>query len=134
MLVGRFSDTGFDPVFQSWMKDIVDAVYDWNEEECKRRFPKRWKLMKIIHTNGLMVDSRFSYNGVHVFFLPLKDQIISFELSHLRGHRPSYHEKEFDDNTVCYMLGGMEERHRSTLSDLLKLSHRGAYIPSSKGD
>jgi hypothetical protein len=41
MLVGRFSDTGFDPVFQSWMKDIVDAVADWNEEECKLKFPKR---------------------------------------------------------------------------------------------
>lgn len=85
--------------------------------------------MKAIHDSGLVVDSQFSYKGVHVFFLPLADRIVNVELSHLRGHRPPYHEKEFDDNTVCYMLGGVQKRHRSTLSELLNLGHQGAYIP-----
>lgn len=128
MKVCRYSDTGFTPVFQQFMKDQVSYLLSFEREDCGLSDHILEMVDLGVRSRLEGFNSEFSFVGIHVFFLPHRDEDVKLFLNHL-DDIPPYHEMELDDETQAHRLNDPFSAPLTSLIDLKRTGQVGAYIP-----
>ena len=133
MMLLRYSNTGFAPLFQSKMKGHIDYLDNFNPDDLPSNLTDyaRTLIIRTISENKPKINRNFELYGVHVFFA---DQVhpddIRFFLNHLKVI-PEAHYLEVPDDILGYTL--YEPYLQEGPISLSMMTHRdGAYIPASQ--
>lgn len=128
ILVGRYSSTGFEPQFQTHLKEQVDYLLSFNEESCGYQGHALDMIKLGVNSQLKTLNHAFTFVGIHVFFLPIEPEQQKVFLNHLEDI-PDYHEKWFDENTLCCSLDSPFSATEISLETMYKSGRTGAYIP-----
>lgn len=128
MKICRYSYTGFTPVYQQFMKDQVDYLLSFEEDNCGLVDHIRDMVSLGVRSRLVGFNPQFSFRGIHVFFLPVRDKDVRLLLNHL-DDVPPYHEMELDDCTPAHHICDPFSSPLTSLIDLKENGHIGAYIP-----
>jgi hypothetical protein len=127
MLVGRFSDYGFTPLFQNHLKQQVDWMKSFDEREVGLS-GHALEMVKLGVTSRLAdLNPDFTFWGIHIFFLPLREEDMRFFMNHAKSI-PGYHEQFIDDSTLGHVLDDPFNKPLITLRELFDKGYVGAYV------
>jgi hypothetical protein len=128
MRIGRYSHTGFTPVFQSEMKSQVDYLLSFNRHTCGLSGHILENVDQGVRSRLKDFNPNFSFFGIHVFFVPIKVEDVELFLNHL-AETPPYHEEDWDDDCLANTLSDPFSSPLMSLKYLKQKGHVGAYIP-----
>lgn len=130
--VVRYSNFGFEPMYQNRMKEMYDFDLNFTEDMIPANITEFAK--NIIINEALRqrseLDHGFSFWGIHVFIGEPREDIRRFQLNHLKGPLPARYEAYMDPRTPCrslcepYLLSSAE----GTLQEAVKKDRYGVFI------
>jgi hypothetical protein len=104
--VVRYSNSGFEPLYQEKMKRLFDYHINFEESSLPAyltEFSRELILRETMRTRSLL-DHSFSFWGIHVFVGDPNEDLRNLQLNHLKGPTPLRHEAYMDPETPCRRL------------------------------
>ena len=102
----RYSNSGFEPCYQSQMKETYNYYMNFSESvlpDGLTEYSKNLIIGTAIKIKGDL-DHDFSFQGIHVFIGEPREDIRDFQLNHIKGAKPIRNETYIDVSIPCRSL------------------------------
>lgn len=128
--ISRFSTNGFEPHYQSHLKNKSMTNLEELLSGCLTEHMK-----KLIKDSFIKPDSLFEFDGVFAFIGKPTDENKRFYLNHLKTtDNLSYFEAEISGDAICYIDDGIvySSKNRITISEAFNKTYNTIFIPKSQ--
>lgn len=130
ILISRFSTNGFEPHFQSHLKNKSSMSLHDILEKCPNEYTKN-----IIKDSFVEPDASFEFEGVFAFIGKANEENKQFYLNHIKNtEHLSYFESQIHKNAICYIDDGIvySSKNKMTIEEAFLKKYEAVFIPKSQ--
>lgn len=130
VIISRFSLNGFEPHFQSHLKNKAMVSLDEILSKCPTEYTKN-----LIKESFVQSDPLFEFDGIFAFVGKATHDNKIFYLNHLKTiDNLSYFESEISGDAICYIDDGIvyASKNRTTISEAFERQYEAIFIPKSQ--
>lgn len=128
--ISRFSTNGFEPHYQSHLKNKAMVSLEEILSKCSNQYMKN-----LIINSFVEPDPLFEFDGIFAFIGKASDNDKKFYLNHLKTtDNLSYFEAEISGDAICYIDDGIvySSKNRITISEAFNKTYNTIFIPKSQ--
>lgn len=129
-IISRFSLNGFEPHFQSHLKNKSMMSLDEILSKCPTE-----QMKELIKKSFVQPDPLFEFDGIFTFVGKATDENKRFYLNHLKTtDNLSYFEAQMPGDAICYIDDGIvySAKNRITVSEAFSKKYDAIFIPKSQ--
>lgn len=128
--ISRFSLNGFEPHFQSHLKNKAMVSLDEILSKCPTEYMK-----ELVKNSFVQPDSLFEFDGIFAFVGKATNDNKNFYLNHLKTtDNLSYFEAEISVDAICYVDDGVvySSKNRITILEAFDKKYDAIFIPKNQ--
>lgn len=128
--ISRFSLNGFEPHFQSHLKNKAMVSLD----DLLSKYPTEY-MKNLVKDSFVQPDPLFEFYGIFAFVGKAAEENKKFYLNHLKTtENLSYFETEISGDAICYLDDGIvySSKNRTTILEAFEKQYDAIFIPKSQ--